>query len=89
MHTAFGRGNKTLAPGLGRRGVTLKLGPLWAALGGGVARSVGIACAPLAYVIGGSNGAGSGGSAGVVDGFAFSENVVALRLGEKAGLDQV
>ncbi len=70
-------------------GSTFKLFPFLAALEAGVAPSDAISCAPLAYVGGCSHGAGSGGSASVIDGFAFSENVVALRVGEKAGLEQV
>jgi len=70
-------------------GSTFKLFPFLAALEAGVVLSDAISCAPLAYVGGCSHGAGSGGSASVIDGFAFSENVVALRVGEKAGLEQV
>jgi peptidoglycan glycosyltransferase len=70
-------------------GSTFKLFPFLAALEAGVQPGDAVSCAPLANVAGCSHGAGSGGSASVIDGFAFSENVVALRLGDKAGLEQV
>ena len=71
-------------------GSAFKLFPFLAALNSGVTPADPISCAPLAYVAGCSHGAGStGGSATVRDGFAFSENVVALRLAERAGLGEV
>ena len=71
-------------------GSSFKLFPYLAALRAGVRPSDPISCAPLAYVAGCSHGAGSpGGSASMSDGLAFSENVVALRLGERAGLHEV
>ena len=71
-------------------GSAFKLFPFLAALNAGVTPADPISCAPLAYVAGCSHGAGStGGSATVRDGFAFSENVVALRLAERAGLGEV
>ena len=71
-------------------GSAFKLFPFLAALKAGVTPADPISCAPLSYVAGCSHGAGSpGGSATVGDGFAFSENVVALRLAERAGLSEV
>ena len=71
-------------------GSAFKLFPFLAALNAGVTPADPISCAPLAYVAGCSHGGGSpGGSATVRDGFAFSENVVALRLSERAGLGEV
>ena len=71
-------------------GSTFKLFPFIAAMEAGVRPEDSISCAPLSYVGGCSHGAGSsGGTATVIDGFAFSENVVALRLAERAGLGQV
>jgi peptidoglycan glycosyltransferase len=71
-------------------GSAFKLFPFLAALNAGVTPADPISCAPLAYVAGCSHGGGSpGGSATVRDGFAFSENVVALRLAERAGLGEV
>ncbi|MEY4296826.1 MAG: hypothetical protein RLZZ423_5 [Cyanobacteriota bacterium] len=71
-------------------GSSFKLFPYLAALQAGVTPAERLSCAPLAYVVGCSHGAGSpGGSATVRDGLAFSENVVALRLAERAGLNQV
>ena len=71
-------------------GSSFKLFPFLAALRAGVAPSDPISCAPFAYVAGCSHGAGSpGGSATVSDGLAFSENVVALRLAERAGFNAV
>jgi peptidoglycan glycosyltransferase len=70
-------------------GSTFKLFPFLAALEAGVSPADVISCAPLSYVGGCSHGGGGAGGATVADGFAFSENVVALRLAERAGLDQV
>ena len=71
-------------------GSAFKLFPFLASLNAGVTPADPISCAPLAYVAGCSHGGGSpGGSATVRDGFAFSENVVALRLAERAGLGEV
>ena len=71
-------------------GSTFKLFPFLAALSAGVAPTELISCAPLGYVGGCSHGAaGPGGSTSLADGLAFSENVVALRLAERAGLAQV
>ncbi|MFM2157867.1 MAG: hypothetical protein RLZZ124_341, partial [Cyanobacteriota bacterium] len=70
-------------------GSTFKLFPFLAALEAGVAPGDVVSCAPLAYVAGCSHGGGGPGGATVADGFAFSENVVALRLADRAGLDEV
>ena len=71
-------------------GSSFKLFSYLAALKAGVTPSDPISCAPLGYVAGCSHGAGSpAGSATVSDGLAFSENVVALRLAERAGLSEV
>jgi penicillin-binding protein 1A len=71
-------------------GSTFKLFPFLAGLEAGLKLGDPISCAPLGYVSGCSHGAGSqGGSARLIDGFALSENVVALRVAERAGLDQV
>ena len=67
-------------------GSTFKLVPFLAALAAGVSPGEAISCAPLAYVAGCRHGSGS---TSVADGFAFSENVVALRLAERAGLGNV
>lgn len=67
-------------------GSTFKLFPFLAALESGVKPSDPISCAPFSYVAGCRHGAGS---VSVADGFALSENVVALRLAEKAGFNQV
>jgi peptidoglycan glycosyltransferase len=67
-------------------GSTFKLFPFLAALAAGVRPGEAMSCAPLAYVAGCRQG---GGSTSVADGFAFSENVVALRLAERAGLANV
>jgi peptidoglycan glycosyltransferase len=71
-------------------GSTFKLFPYLAALAAGVQPSDPFSCAAYAYVAGCSHGGGGpGGMATVVDGLVFSENVVALRLAEKAGFPQV
>ena len=71
-------------------GSAFKLFPFLAALEAGATLADRVSCAPLAYVSGCSHGAGSaGGTTSVLDGFAFSENVVALRLAERAGLERV
>ncbi len=67
-------------------GSAFKLFTFLAALEAGVKPEEPISCAPLAYVAGCRHG---GGAATVADGFARSENVVALRLAERAGLRQV
>ena len=71
-------------------GSTFKLFTYLAALEAGVGPQDAISCAPLSYVAGCSHGpVGGDGRMSVADGFAYSENVVALRLADKAGLDQV
>lgn len=71
-------------------GSTFKLFPYLAALGMGAKPTDQISCAPLAYVSGCSHGAvSSTGTASMIDGLVASENVVALRLAEKAGLTNV
>ena len=71
-------------------GSSFKLFAYLAALKAGATPSDPISCAPLAYVAGCSHGAGSAnGMATVSDGLTFSENVVALRLAERAGLKEV
>lgn len=67
-------------------GSTFKLFPYLAALEAGARPTELISCAPLGYVAGCRQG---GGSITLARGFAQSENVVALRLAEKAGLNQV
>ena len=67
-------------------GSTFKLFPFLAALSAGVNPAESISCAPYAYVAGCRHGSGS---SSVADGLAWSENVVALRLAERAGLDRV
>ncbi|MFZ9606659.1 MAG: transglycosylase domain-containing protein [Vulcanococcus sp.] len=67
-------------------GSTFKLFPFLAALTAGVSPQDSISCAPLDYVGGCRHG---GGSTSVTGGFANSENVVALRLAERAGFSQV
>ncbi len=86
----YGRSSFDRVQALRQPGSTFKLFPFIAALEAGVKVGDSISCAPLSYVAGCSHGAGSsGGLATVIDGFALSENVVALRLGERAGLAQV
>jgi peptidoglycan glycosyltransferase len=67
-------------------GSTFKLFPYLAALAAGVSPAEPISCAPLSYVAGCRGG---GGSTSVAQGLAASENVVALRLAERAGLGTV
>ena len=67
-------------------GSTFKLFPFLAGLAAGVQADDAIACTPFAYVAGCRHGSGS---ASVADGFAFSENVVALRLAQRAGFPEV
>ena len=69
-------------------GSTFKLFPFLAALAAGAAPSEPFACAPLSYVEGCSRSGGAG-SVSLADGFARSENVVAVRVAQRAGLDQV
>ena len=68
-------------------GSTFKLFPYLAALQAGVQPDAQISCAPLAYVAGCRHGGGA--TASLVEGLIYSENVVALRLAERAGLGQV
>lgn len=67
-------------------GSTFKLFPYLAALEAGASPDQPVSCARLAYVAGCRQG---GGSISMASGFADSENVVALRLAEKAGLKEV
>ena len=67
-------------------GSAFKLFTFLAALEAGVSPDDPVSCAPLAYVAGCRGG---GGSMSVSEGFARSENVVALRLAERAGLRKV
>ncbi len=67
-------------------GSAFKLFTFLAALGSGVTPADRISCAPLGYVAGCRGG---GASTTVREGFADSENVVALRLAQEAGLEQV
>jgi len=67
-------------------GSTFKLFPFLAALAVGVSPADRVSCAPLDYVAGCRSG---GASISVADGFARSDNVVALRLAERAGLPAV
>ena len=70
-------------------GSTFKLFPFLAALEAGMEPSDVISCAPMAFVEGCSRVTSSGDSTNMINGFAFSENVVALRVGKRAGLEQV
>jgi len=71
-------------------GSTFKLFPYLAALGMGAKPTDQISCAPLGYISGCSHGAGSiSGKASMVEGLVASENVIALRLAEQAGLANV
>ena len=67
-------------------GSTFKLFPFLAALASGVSPSESISCAPLDYVGGCRHHTGP---ISVAAGLAGSENVVALRLAERAGFSQV
>ena len=69
-------------------GSTFKLFAFLAALEAGVKPGDAVSCAPLAYVAG-CRGTSGGGSTTVAAGFASSENVVALRLAQQAGLNKV
>jgi len=71
-------------------GSTFKLFPFLAALGQDIDPGERISCAPLGGVAGCSHGAGtSEGSTSLAVGFAKSENVVALRLADRVGLEKV
>ena len=71
-------------------GSTFKLFPYLAALEIGAKATDQISCAPLGYISGCSHGAYStSGNASMLDGLVASENVVALRLAEQAGLANV
>ncbi|KEF43120.1 MAG: penicillin-binding protein [Cyanobium sp. CACIAM 14] len=72
---------------LRQSGSTFKLFSFLAALEAGVKPGDAVSCAPLAYVAGCRHG--GGGSTSVAAGFAGSENVVALRLAQQAGLAKV
>ncbi len=67
-------------------GSTFKLFSYLSALEAGVAPHDQISCAPISYITGCHMGRGS---MSMVDGFAYSENVVAVRLADKAGLNEV
>ena len=67
-------------------GSTFKLFPFLAGLQAGVREQDTISCAPLDYVAGCRGG---GAPISVIDGVALSENVVALRVAERAGLGEV
>jgi penicillin-binding protein 1A len=67
-------------------GSTFKLFPFLAALAAGVDSQELISCAPFSYVAGCRQG---GAAISVSDGLVRSENVVALRLAERAGLRRV
>jgi len=67
-------------------GSTFKLFAFLAALEAGAKPGDAVSCAPLAYVAGCRGG---GGSTSLAAGFASSENVVALRLAQQAGLNKV
>jgi peptidoglycan glycosyltransferase len=67
-------------------GSTFKVFPFLAALAAGMSPADPISCSPLAYVAGCRSG---GGSISMADGFALSENVVALRVAERAGFSAV
>jgi len=82
----YGRSSFDRVQALRQPGSTFKLFPFLAALAAGVNPADAVSCAPLAYVAGCRSG---GGSTSVAEGFARSENVVALRLAERAGLGNV
>ena len=82
----YGRSSFDRVQALRQPGSTFKLFPFLAALSAGVKPADAVSCAPLAYVAGCRSG---GGSTSVAEGFARSENVVALRLAERAGLPAV
>ena len=86
----YGRSSFDRVQALRQPGSAFKLFTFLAALARGVSPDDRISCAPLSYVAGCRNGAGSAdGTTSVADGFADSENVVALRLAQRAGLRQV
>ena len=71
-------------------GSTFKLFPYLAALGKGAKPADQISCAPLGYISGCKYSHGSSAvSASMLEGLVSSENVVSLRLAEKAGLSNV
>ncbi len=82
----YGRSSFDRVQALRQPGSTFKLFPFLAALAAGVNPADAVSCTPLAYVAGCRSG---GGSTSVAEGFARSENVVALRLAERAGLGNV
>jgi peptidoglycan glycosyltransferase len=67
-------------------GSTFKLFPFLAALEAGMGEQELVDCSPLSFVAGCRQG---NAPISVIDGLALSENVVALRVGQRAGLDQV
>ena len=71
-------------------GSTFKLFTYLAGLTADLDLNATVSCAPLAYVAGCQHGpVGPTGTISYADGFAFSENVVALRLAERVGLNRV
>ncbi|MBW0166088.1 MAG: transglycosylase domain-containing protein [Vulcanococcus sp.] len=82
----YGRSSFDRVQALRQPGSTFKLFPFLAALSAGVKPADAVSCAPLDYVAGCRSG---GGSTSVAEGFSRSENVVALRLAERAGLPAV
>jgi penicillin-binding protein 1A len=69
-------------------GSTFKLFPFLAALTAGASPSDPFSCAPLSYVAGCSRSGGAG-AVSLADGFSRSENVVAVRVAQRAGFEQV
>jgi peptidoglycan glycosyltransferase len=82
----YGRSSFDRVQALRQPGSTFKLFPFLAALAAGVSPEDVISCAPFDYVAGCRHGSGS---TSVADGLAWSENVVALRLAERAGFEGV
>ncbi len=86
----YGRSSFDRVQALRQPGSTFKLFTFLPALAQGVEPSERISCAPLGAVAGCGHGAvAADGTTSVAEGFAHSENVVALRLAERVGLERV
>ena len=86
----YGRSSFDRVQALRQPGSTFKLFTYLAALSADVDLTETVSCAPLGYVAGCQHGpVGPTGRTSYADGFTHSENVVALRLAERVGLNRV
>ena len=83
-HSSFDRVQALRQPGS-----TFKLFAFLKALEAGVEPGDLVSCSSMGYVAGCSHGPSAGSAMTMRDGFAYSENVVALRMAEKASYSQV